>query len=61
MNKIKDEVYKSIRYIIPIVLIFLGIIVIQNYSEILRFIKHNKDIIEGVLMPLKSVQISHNL
>lgn len=51
MNKIKDEVYKSIRYIIPIVLIFLGIIVIQNYSEILRFIKHNIDIIAGVLTP----------
>ena len=44
MNKIKDEMYKSIRYIIPIVLIFVGIVTIQNYSEILIFIQRNIEI-----------------
>lgn len=51
MNKIKDEMYKSIRYIIPIVLIFVGIVTIQNYSEILIFIQRNIEIINGILTP----------
>ena len=29
MNKIKYEMYKSIRYITPIVLVFVGIVTIQ--------------------------------
>ena len=51
MNKIKHEMYKSIRYIIPIVLIFVGIITIQNYNEILTFVKHNIEIISKILTP----------
>lgn len=51
MNKIICELQKSIRYIVPIILIFLGIILLQNYNNILEFIKTNVEIISGLITP----------
>lgn len=51
MNKIKDEMYKSVRYIIPIILVFLGIGIIKNYNLIISFFYKNIEIINGILTP----------
>ncbi|MGL6104993.1 hypothetical protein [Romboutsia sp.] len=54
MNKkedIKKEVLKSIRYIIPIILVFVGILVLKNYSHITKFVTTNIETITGILTP----------
>lgn len=51
MKKFLDEVSKSIRYIIPIIVFFIGVIIFKNFNNILSFIKTNLSIISGVLTP----------
>lgn len=51
MNRIKEEMQKSIKYVIPIVLIFVGIGIIQNYSQIVSFFRSNIEVIGGILTP----------
>ncbi|MGL4911515.1 MAG: AI-2E family transporter [Romboutsia sp.] len=51
MKRIKDEMLKSLRYIIPLILIFLGVLILKNYSNILDFISTNVIIISEVLTP----------
>lgn len=51
MKKYLDEVSKSIRYIIPVVVFFIGFIIYQNFNNILKFITTNVQIISGVLTP----------
>lgn len=51
MNKIKNEILKSIRYIIPIVLIFIGILILNNFSFISSFIANNIATINDILAP----------
>ena len=55
MNKkenIKQEALKSIRYIIPIVFVFIGILALDNYSAISNSIINNISTIKGILAPL---------
>lgn len=51
MKNIVDEISKSIRYIIPIILIFIGIIILQNYNSILSFFKSNVEILSKIITP----------
>ena len=51
MNKFKDEMMKSIRYIIPIILMFLGILTLKHFSQITGFIKSNIATLSGIFTP----------
>ena len=51
MEKIKDEIYKSIRYIIPIVFAFLCILVLKNFDSIVSFLNTNLAIISNLISP----------
>ncbi len=50
-NRIKNEVLKSIRYIIPMVLIFVGVLFFKNYSQITNLISSNISTISSILTP----------
>lgn len=52
LDIIKEEAYKSIRYIIPLIFIFMGVLFLRNYSQITNFIGTNIQTISGVLTPL---------
>ena len=55
MNKkvnIKNEVLKSIKYIVPIVFVFIGILVLENYSKISNTVITNINTMKGILTPL---------
>ena len=49
MKKFLDEVSKSIRYIVPIIIFFIGVIIYKNFNQILSFITTNIQTISGVL------------
>ncbi|CEQ17806.1 AI-2E family transporter [Paraclostridium sordellii] len=51
MKKFLDEVSKSIRYIVPIIIFFIGVIIYKNFNQILSFITTNIQTISGVLTP----------
>jgi len=51
-ENIKQEALKSIRYIIPIVFVFIGILALDNYSAISNSIISNISTIKGILAPL---------
>jgi len=51
MKKLIDEASNSIRYIIPIVIFFIGVILFKNFDHIITFVKTNIAIISGVLTP----------
>ncbi|WP_018589903.1 AI-2E family transporter [Terrisporobacter glycolicus] len=51
MKNFKEEFIKSIRYIIPIFLIFVGILVLKNYSNITNFFTDNFEVLNGLLAP----------
>ena len=51
-ENIKQEALKSIRYIIPIVFVFIGILALDNYSSISNSIINNISTIKGILAPL---------
>lgn len=51
MKNFKEEFVKSIRYIIPIFLIFVGILVLKNYSNITNFFTDNFEVLNGLLAP----------
>ena len=51
MNKFKDEMMKSIRYIIPILLMFLGILTLKHFSQITSFIQGNITTLSGIFTP----------
>ena len=51
MNKFKDEMMKSIRYIIPILLTFLGILTLKHFSQITSFIQSNITTLSGIFTP----------
>lgn len=51
MKKFKEEFIKSIRYIIPICLTFIGILVLKNYNHITNFFSTNFAILNGLLTP----------
>ena len=51
MKNFKEEFVKSIRYIIPIFLIFLGILVLKNYEHITSFFSDNFTILNSLLAP----------
>lgn len=50
-ENIKNEIVKSIRYIIPVICVFIGILVLNNYSNILSFVNSNIKTITGILTP----------
>lgn len=50
-QEVENEVLKSIKFIIPIVVFFIGILVLQHYSHITNFIASNTKIIMGILSP----------
>ncbi|MGL6107800.1 AI-2E family transporter [Romboutsia sp.] len=50
-ENIKKEALKSIRYIIPIIVVFVGILVLKNYSHITNFVTTNIETITGILTP----------
>lgn len=51
MKKLIDEASNSIRYIIPIVIFFIGVILFKNFDHIISFVKTNITIISSVLTP----------
>ena len=51
MKNFKEEFIKSIRYIIPICLIFVGILILKNYSHIINFLSTNLEILSDLLTP----------
>lgn len=51
MKNFKEEFVKSIRYIIPIFLIFLGILALKNHDHITSFFYTNFAILSGLLTP----------
>ena len=51
MSKIKDEIYKSIRYIIPILFAFLCILIIRNFDSINSFFNTNLATISNLASP----------
>lgn len=51
MKKLLDEISNSVRYIIPIVVFFIGVILYKNFDHIITFTKTNITIISGVLTP----------
>ncbi|WP_170074392.1 AI-2E family transporter [Paraclostridium dentum] len=51
MKKLIDEISNSVRYIIPIVVFFIGVILYKNFDHIITFTKTNITIISGVLTP----------
>lgn len=51
MNNIKDEIYKSIRYIIPILFTFLCVLILKNYNSITQFLNTNLHTISNLLTP----------
>lgn len=51
MKNLKEEFVKSIRYIIPIFLIFVGILVLKNYSHITSFFTDNFEVLNSLLAP----------
>ena len=51
MKKIKDEMYKSIRYIIPIIFGFLCVLSLKNFDIITDFVYSNLAIINSILSP----------
>lgn len=51
MKRIKDEMYKSIRYIIPILFAFLGVLVIKNFDSITHFFNTNLETINSLIAP----------
>lgn len=51
MKKLLDEISNSVRYIIPIIIFFIGVILYKNFDYIITFTKTNITIISGVLTP----------
>ena len=51
MKNFKEEFIKSIRYIIPIFLIFVGILVLKKYDHITSFFTDNFEILNSLLAP----------
>lgn len=51
MKNFKEEFIKSIRYIIPICLIFVGILILKNYNHIINFFSNNFEILSGLFTP----------
>lgn len=51
MDKIKDELMKSVKYVIPIVLVFIGILALEHFSSIYNFISSNISTINTLLAP----------
>lgn len=51
MDKIKNEIIKSIKYIIPISLVFMCILVLKNISSICSSLSTNITIISGIFTP----------
>ena len=51
MKIFKEEFIKSIRYIIPICLIFVGTLILKNYSYIINFFSTNFEILNNLLAP----------
>lgn len=51
MKKIKDEIVKSIKYIIPIIVAFIGILTLKNFSSIYSSIIENIATVKDILAP----------
>ena len=51
MKIFKEEFIKSIRYIIPVCLIFLGALIFKNYNEITNFLFSNLTVLSGLFSP----------
>ena len=51
MKNFKEEFVKSIRYIVPIFLIFTGVLVLKNYDHINSLFTNNFEILNGLLAP----------
>ena len=51
MKVFKEEFVKSIRFIIPIFLIFLGILVLKNYNSITSFLTYNLKVLNTLITP----------
>lgn len=51
MNNIKDELYKSIRYIIPILFTFLCILILKNFDYIINLLNSNINTMSDIITP----------
>ncbi|WP_419726718.1 AI-2E family transporter [Terrisporobacter petrolearius] len=51
MKNFKEEFIKSIRYVIPVLLIFTGVLILKNHDHIISFFTHNLETLNGLLAP----------
>ena len=51
MNKIKDEIIKSIKYIIPVIVAFISVFIVKNFNQISLFMTSNLSTIRNILAP----------
>ena len=51
MKNFKEEFTKSIRYVIPVLLIFIGVLVLKNHDHIISFFTHNLEALNSLLAP----------
>ena len=51
MNKIKDEIIKSIKYIIPVIVAFISVFIVKNFNQVSLFITSNLSTIKNILSP----------
>ena len=51
MDEIKRELLKSVKYVIPIILIFLGVLILENSSSIYNFVSTNISTVNNLLAP----------
>jgi len=51
MKNFKEEFTKSIRYVIPVLLIFTGVLVLKNHDHIISFFTHNLEALNSLLAP----------
>ena len=51
MKNLKEEFIKSIRFIIPICFVLVGVLILKNYSSIISFFSNNFKILSDLLTP----------
>lgn len=51
MKNFKEEFIKSIRFIIPVCFILIGVLILKNYNYITSFFSSNFEILSGLLTP----------
>ncbi len=51
MKNLKDELVKSVKYVVPVIFVFIGILTLNNYDKITSFLSDNLVILGDLLAP----------